>query len=711
MNHLIKKITLLALGLNMIAPLAGNARPKKMDPNPLLVKSPLPYGAPRFSKISEFHYVPAVKVAIQTQRANIQRIVENKEAPNFQNTIVALERSGEQLNSVLCIFYAVNGAHKTEGIEISEKTITPLVSAFGDEVNFNEALFARVKQVYDQEHNRLQGEDLRLLEETYKGFVRSGALLDKAQKARMEEINARLSQLQTEFTTLLPKATASAAVWVQTKEELKGLSEGALAQCAQDAKRLGGKAPYCIVITNTVQQPILSSLENRDLRKRVYEASIHRADGTGEFNTSPLIVEMARLRAEKAQLMGYATWADFSLSKTIAGTPQRVRDFLGSLIKEYRPLADAETREIEQYAQRTEGKDFRLQPYDRMFYSAKMKAEKFQFTEDDVMPYFNLDSVLVNGVFYAAEKAYGLHFKRRTDLPTYHPDMQVYEITDKSGKTISLFYTDFYRRPTKRGGAWMSSFAKQSSLTDQLPIIYNVCNVAKAPEGQPTLLSWDETQTLFHEFGHALHGILSQCKYNTLSGTAVPRDFVELPSQFNEYFASQPEVFAHYARHYATGEAMPTELRNKMLASNTFHAAYSLGENLAASSLDLQWHMLTPSQVPSAEGIQAFQTGALSGMGILDEQIPPRYLTSTFNHVWGGGYAAGYYSYLWTEVLAVNVGDTFTKRGALNGKTGDDFRRLILSKGYTVDLMKAFSDFTGLQQPDASGFMKARGLK
>ncbi len=708
--NLLKTIPALAFAAFLCAAPAGAKRKAKMNSNPLLNKSTLTFGAPRFDKIQPSHYVPAVKEAIEMQRAAIQQIVSNEKTPTFQNTVVAYEESGLQLERVLSVYYAVNGAHKTPEIEAAEKEITPLVTAFSDEINFNEALFLRIKQVYDNERQSLTGEDLRLLEEIYKGFVRSGALLPADKKQRMEQINARMSQLQTEFTSMLPKATAAATVWVQSKEELAGLSESAIAQCEQDAQRLGGKAPYCIVITNTMQQPILSSLSNRDLRKRVFEASLHRADGTGEFNTSPLIVEIAHLRAEKAQLMGCNTWAEFSLGRTMAGTPQRVQDFLQSLIKEYRPKADAESKEIEQYAQSIEGADFRLQPYDRMYFSAKMKAEKFNFTEEDVMPYFNVDSVLQNGVFYAANKAYGLSFKPRTDLPTYHPDMQVYEVKDGDGKSIALFYIDFYRRPTKRGGAWMSSFAKQSGLRKQMPIIYNVCNVAKAPEGQPTLLTWDDTQTLFHEFGHALHGILSQCHYNTLSGTAVPRDFVELPSQFNEYFASQPEVFAHYARHYATGQPMPADLREKMMQSNKYHTAYSLGENLTASSVDLQWHMLTPEQVPSAEGVEAFQTGALAGMGLLDTQIPPRYTTTTFNHVWGGGYAAGYYSYLWTEVLAVNVGSTFTQRGALNSQTGADFRRLILSKGYTVDLMKAFTDFTGLKQPDAGGFLKARGL-
>ncbi len=710
------KQTILTLGLTLAVAPVAMAQPKakivasQMKNNPLMQQSKLPFGAPDFSKIKGEHYLPAVMQGIEQQRINIKKITDNKKPANFQNTIVALERSGELLDHVLSIYGAVRGAHKTDDIAAVEKEITALTSALSDEINFNEALFQRVKTVYDNEHATLQGEDLRLLEETYKGFVRSGALLSADKQARMSEINKRMSELSQQFTSMLPQATAEAAVWVNDVKQLDGLSASAIAQAQKDAERRGGKAPYCIVVANYTQQPILAQLTNRDLRRRIYEASVNRANGTNQYNTSETIVEMARLRAEKAQLMGYDSWAAFSLESKMAKTPARVQSFLRNLIDEYTPKAQAETQEIEAYAQKIEGSDFRLKSYDRPYYSAKMKQEKFQFSDDDVKPYFNIDSVLVNGVFYAAGRVYGLQFVERHDLPTYHPDMRTFEVKDADGKTMALFYTDYYRRTTKRGGAWMSSYQKQCGLTGQMPMIYNVMNVAKAPDGQPTLLTWDETQTLFHEFGHALHGMLSQCKYNRLSGTAVPRDFVEMASQFNESFASIPEVFDHYARHTETGAAMPTALRDKMLESNSYHAAYALGENLAASSIDLQWHMLSPEQVPSAAGVQAFETGALAGMGILDAQVPPRYSTTYFNHVWGGGYAAGYYSYLWTEVLAVNVVDAFARKGALQRSTGDEMRSLILSRGNTVDLMKAFSDFTGLKQPDASGFLKARGL-
>ena len=678
--------------------------------NPLLEPSPLPFGAPDFTRIRTEHYLPALKAGIEQARLEVQKIVENAAVPTFQNTILAFESSGLLLDRVSNVFFCLTSADKTDEIAAIQKEITPLLTAYENEISFNEKLFERVKYVYDHEFTSLQGEDKKLLEETYKEFVRSGALLPKEKKVRIEEINKRISELQINWGTLLPDATNNAVVWVDNVKELKGLSEADIAQCKKDAETRGAQSPYCIVIVNTTQQAILTNLENRDLRRRVFEASIHRADGTRGFNTFPIVAEIAKLRAEKAELMGYPNYANYSLEKTMAKNSDNVYAFLRQLIKEYRPKADAETKAIEAYAQKKQGKKFRLQPYDRFYYSAKMKKEQFNFSEDEVKPYFNIDSVQRNGLFYAANLVYGLTFKQLTDIPTYHPDMKVFEVSDRDGLPLALFYCDYFRRPTKRGGAWMSSFAKQSSFRHQLPIIYNVCNYAKAPEGQPTLLTWDEVCTMFHEFGHALHGMLSNCKYNKLSGTAVPRDFVEMPSQFNESFASIPQVFDHFALHTETGQPMPADLKKKMLESINFHSAYSLGENLAATCLDMAWHMMPSQQVPSAEEAAQFETKALNEIGLLDEQIPPRYSTSYFNHVWGGGYAAGYYSYLWTEVLADNVAEAFARKGALKQQTGIEFRNRILGRGNTIDLMQGFSGFTGLQTPDASALLKARGL-
>ena len=679
--------------------------------NPLLVKSTLPFGAPDFSKIQESDYLPAFEAGIKEQRANIQKIISNKKKPTFQNTILAYENSGMLLDRVSNVFFGLTSAHKTPGIAEAQKKVMPLLTNLDNEISFNQKLFERIKYVYDHEYNKLKGEDKRLTEVIYKGFVRSGALLSPEKMERMKQINTRISDLQEQFGNLLPAATNNAVVWVNSKEELAGLSDADIAQCKKDAESLGNKAPYCIVIVNTTQQAILTNLQNRELRRKVYMASIHRADGTDpKFNTFPIVTEIAKLRAEKGQLMGYSTYADYSLEKTMAKNAKNVNNFLQSLIKEYAPKAEAETREIEAYAQKSEGKDFKLQPYDRFYYSAKMKKEMLNISDDEIKPYFNVDSVQINGVFYAAHRVYGLNFKQRKDIPTYHPDMKVFEVSDKSGKPIALFYSDYFRRPTKRGGAWMSAFAKQSDKWGQLPIIYNVCNNAKAPEGQPTLITWDEVCTMFHEFGHALHGMLSKCGYNTLSGTAVARDFVEMPSQFNESFASIPEIFDHYARHTETGAPMPADLKERMLKSISFQPAYALGENLAATCLDLAWHELTPDEIPSPYMAGAFEKEALNNVGLLNSQIPPRYSTTYFNHVWGGGYAAGYYSYLWTEVLAVNVADYFAKHGALDPAIGQAFRDKVLSRGNTKDQMEMFTDFTGMKEPDASGFLKARGL-
>ena len=678
--------------------------------NPLLQESSLPFGAPDFRDIQPTDYLPAFEIAIRQKRDEIAHIVDNQDSATFENTILAFEESGKTLDRVSRIFFALVEADKTDAIGEVEKKVQPMLTDLENEISFNKPLFERIRKVYDSQHDTLQGEDQKLLEEIYKHFVRKGALLPDDKMSRMKEINLRISDLQTQWGDIVPAATNDAVVWIEKKEDLAGLSDADIAQCAKDAESRGGKSPYAIVIVNTTQQALLSSLDNRELRKKVYEASIHRSDGTGKYNTFPLVVEIAKLRAEQAEIMGYPNYASYSLENTMAKTTDNVYAFLKNLISQYTPKAQAETKAIEEFARKSEGADFQLQPYDRFYYSAKMKKELLNISDDEVKPYFNVDSVLLNGVFYAANRAYGLTFKERTDIPVYHPDVKTYEVFDKDGKSRALFYCDYYRRPTKRGGAWMDNFIEQSRQRQQLSVVYNVCNSAKAPKGQPSLLTWDEVTTMFHEFGHALHSILTDCQYNRLSGTAVARDFVEMPSQFNESFASIPDIFDHYARHYKTGEPMPAELKDRMLKSICFQSAYALGENLAATCIDLAWHTLPSKDIPNANNAQAFETEALKNVGLLDAQIPPRYYTSYFNHVWGGGYAAGYYSYLWTEVLAVNIADVFAKRGALNPATGQDLRDKILSRGNTGDLMQMFTDFTGMQQPDASGLLKARGL-
>jgi peptidyl-dipeptidase Dcp len=678
--------------------------------NPLLQESKLPFGAPDFSKIQNDDYLPAFQTAIQATRDSIDKIVNNPDSATFVNTILAYEESSRVLDRVSRVFFALTEADKTPELGEIEKKVQPMLTELENDISFNKPLFERIKQVYDKQYETLTGEDKKLLEETYKEFVRQGALLTDEKMDRMKAINLRISELQQQWGDLLQEATNNAVVWVEKKEDLAGLTDADIEQCKKDAESRGGKAPYAIVIVNTTQQPLLTSLDNRELRRKVYEASIYRADGTGDSNTYSIVSEMAKLRAEKGELMGYPNYAAYSLENTMAKTPENVYDFLKSLIAQYKPKADEETRAIEEFARQTEGEDFQLQPYDRFYYSAKMKKQQLDVSDEEVKPYFNIDSVLINGVFYAANRVYGLTFKERTDIPLYHTDMKAFEVFDKDGKSKALFCCDYFRRPTKRGGAWMDGFAKQSRQYNQLPIIFNVCNSAKAPEGKPSLLTWDEVTTMFHEFGHALHGMLSDCQYNRLSGTSVARDFVEMPSQFNESFASIPEIFDHYARHYETGEPMPADLKERMLKSITFQPAYALGENLAATCLDMAWHMLPSNNIPSAEEAAKFEEEALKKVGLLDPQIPPRYRTSYFNHVWGGGYAAGYYSYLWTEVLAVNIADIFKQRGALDPATGSDFCEKVLSRGNTGDLMQMFSDFTGMKEPDASGLLKARGL-
>ena len=704
-----KTIMTLTIASALSMPLSGCQQ--SQNENPLLAESQLPFGAPDFSKIKTSDYMPAFKAAFQQTRDNIKAIVENPDEPTFMNTILALEESERTLDRVGRVFFALTNADKTDEIAAIEKEVTPMITELENEISFNKDLFERVRQVYEREYESLQGEDKKLLEETYKSFVRRGALLPDDKMERMKEINLRISDLQQQWGDDLPAATNDAVVWVDKKEDLAGLSEADLAQCRKDADSRGGKAAYAIVIVNTTQQAILASLDNRELRKRVYEASIHRADGTKkEHNTFALACEIAKLRAEQAEIMGYPNYASYSLERTMAKTPENVYGFLKSLIAAYTPKADFETKAIEAFAQQSEGPDFKLQPYDRFYYSAKMKKAELNISDDEVKPYFTVDSVLQNGVFYAANRVYGLSFKERTDIPTYHPDMRAFEVLDKDGSSLALFYVDYFRRPTKRGGAWMDGFQKQSRQWGQKPIIFNVCNNAKAPEGQPSLLTWDEVTTMFHEFGHALHGMLSNCQYNSLSGTSVARDFVEMPSQFNESFASIPEVFDNYARHCETGQPMPADLKERMLKSINFQTAYALGENLAATCLDMAWHMLAPEDVPTPDQAAQFETDALRQIGLLNPQIPPRYSTSYFNHVFGGGYAAGYYSYLWTEVLAVNIANVFAQRGALKPETGQDLRDKILSRGNTGDLMQMFTDFTGMAQPDASALLPARGL-
>lgn len=706
-----KRKLLSVLAVALIFTACGNKENEKVKDNPLLVKSSLDHGAPDFSIISNDDFIPAFEEGMRLHREEIDAIVNNEEAPTFENTILALEKAGKALDRTSSIFSALSGAHNTDEIKAIDKEITPKLAAHSNYISLNDGLFKRIQTVYENEYENLQGEDKKLLKEVYTNFVRQGAALEGEKKEKLEEINTRLATLQQEFEEIVTNGTNAAGLWIDNKEDLAGLSDAQIAQAEADAKARGEKAPYYLVVSNTTQQSLLASLDNRELRKKLYEASVHRCDPGTDYDTADKVLEIAKLRAEKANLLGYDTYADWRLENTMAKTPENVYSFFNNLIKPYLLKMAGETAEIQAYARMTEGPDFELEPYDRFYYSSKMKKEKFDYDNEEVKKYLVLDSVLQNGVFYAANKVFGISFEERTDLPVYHPEVRVYNVKDEDGSLIALFYTDYFRRETKRGGAWMSSFSKQSDFENQIPIIYNVCNFAKPAEGQPALISMDDVETMFHEFGHALHGMLSKCKYNTLSGTAVSRDFVEFPSQFNEYFSSVPEVFNNYAKHYETGEPMPEELKKKVQESSTFHSGYSLGENMAATLTDMAWHTKTPEELAKVTSVKDFQEEALKAVNLLDKQVPPRYSSEYFRHVFGGGYAAGYYSYLWSEVLAVNTGDLFDKNGKLSRETGDAYRNLILSVGDTKDLAAQFTALTGLEEPDANSLLRAKGLK
>ncbi|MDO4789837.1 MAG: M3 family metallopeptidase [Porphyromonas sp.] len=705
-----KKLLLSLAALVLLATACEKKQSESVKDNPLVLGSTLEHGAPEFDKIYNKHYMPAFKAGMEMQREEIESIISNSEAPSFENTILAYERSGAVLRRTSNVFFALAGANTSDSILAIEKEVTPLLAEHENFISLNDKLFDRIRVVYENEYESLEGEDKKLLKEIYDGFVRNGAALDATKKAELEKINTRLASLQQEFESKVTKGTNAAGVWVATAEELSGLSDAQLKQAEADAQAAGGKEKYFLVVSNTTQQPLLASLDNRDVRKKLFEASVNRANPGGEFDTEPLVLEIVRLRAKKAELLGFPTFAHWSLQDAMAKDPQNVYTFFQDLIIPYIPKIDAETAEIEAYARQSEGAEFNLEPYDRFYFSAKMKKEKFDFNEAEVMQYFELNNVLKNGVFYAATEVFGITFEERTDLPVYHPDVKVYNVKDADGSLLAIFYTDFFRRDSKRGGAWMDAFAKQSSYFGQLPIIYNVCNYAKPAEGQPALISIDDVETMFHEFGHAIHGMLSNCKYNTLSGTAVSRDFVEYPSQFYEYFISVDAVFDNFAKHYATGEPMPAELKKKVREADNFHSAYSLGESMNSVLVDMGWHIMTPERAEKITSVKEQEDLMLANLKLYNKQVPPRYHSSYFRHVFGGGYAAGYYSYLWSEVLAVNTGDLFGANGGLNRELGQKYRDLILSVGNTKDLEKQFTELTGLEAPDSKALLRAKGL-
>lgn len=699
---------MLTLGLATIVAACGGGATSSLEDNPLIKESTLEYGAPDFSAIKPEHFMPAFKEGMKQHLAEIDAIVNNTAEPTFENTLVAMQKAGILLDRTSQVFFGLAGAHATDSIRAIEEEVTPLLAAHTDAINLNEKLFARIKTVYEKEMSSLKGEDARLLQIVYDGFVRNGANLNAEQKEQLKKINAELANLQNKFNNLVKDGSAAAAILVTSKDSLAGLSPESLAQAEADAKA-AGKTGYLLNIQNTTKQALLSELDNREMRRRLLEASMTRNEKGDEFDTQQVVKDITRLRAEKAKLLGENTFAAWGLKNQMAQKPENVQNFIKNLADAYRPKAAADAKELEDFAKQTEGPDFKLESWDWEYYAEKLRKAKYDLNENDTKPYFALDSVVKNGIFYMAKQLYGVDFKERTDLPVYADGVKVYDVIDKDGKKMAIFYTDYYRRPTKSGGAWMSNWVEQSHLLGRHPVVYNVCNYAPPVNGQPTLLNMDETITLFHEFGHGLHGLFANQKYQTLSGTNVSRDFVEMPSQFHEHWATDPAVMGNYAKHYKTGEPMPQALVEKMKAAAKFNQAYAVGENIAAVVVDLSWHLRTAND--EVNNVAEFERKALESYGMLNSQIPPRYKSTYFRHSMGGGYSAGYYAYLWAEVLDNNTYDWFKANGGLTPENGQRLRDIILSRGNSEDLNVIFKEMTGLDKPNIESLMKARGLQ
>lgn len=673
-----------------------------MKDNPFMTESTLPYYAPDFSKIKNEHYKPALLQGMEEKRANIEAIANNEEEPTFENTIVAMEKSGELLTRVQSVFYALSSADTNETIQEISEELAPKLSELSDGIYLNDKLFQRIKALYNKKDELgLDAESLKLLTEYYDDFETAGANLSDEDKETLKEYNSRLATLTNQFGKTLLAANNAGAVSFDDKEQLAGLSEDEL------KSRENENGGWTIPLLNTTQQPLLVSLDNRDTRQKLFEAGWNRADG-GDHDTNAIVKEIAEVRAKKAELLGFKNYAEWSLQRTMAKTPEHVQDFFAQLIPAAIAKAQAESDEIQAMAN-SQGGDFTLEPWDWNYYAEMVRKAKYDLDENEIKPYFEMNTVLKDGVFYAANKLYGITFKERKDIPVYHEDVMVFELFEEDGTELGLFYADFFARPSKRGGAWMSNFVDQSRLYDKKPVIYNVCNYPKPSAGNPALLTFDEVITMFHEFGHALHGFFANQTYPSLSGTSVSRDFVEFPSQFNENWALYPDVLKNYAKHYQTGEQIPQELIDKIKNSGTFNQGYSLTENLASSNLDMQWHTISTSENIGSVG--AFEKAALNRTN-LDKvhAVPPRYRSTYFAHIFSGGYAAGYYSYLWTEMLDHDAYNWFENNGGMTRENGQRFRDMVLSQGNTQDLEAMYKNWRG-SDPQIDPLLKARGLK
>ncbi len=675
--------------------------------NPFFAVSTLPYQAPDFSKIKTEDFMPAFEVGMKQNIMEIDSIVNNTEAPTFENTFIPLEKSGQLLARVNNVFGLLTSANTNPDLQKIEEDIAPKLASHRDAIYLNKKLFDRISAIYESpEKDNLDAESKKLVDVYYENFVLAGANLSDKDKEEMKKLNEEKASLSTKFTNLLLAASKEAALKVDSVEALNGLSEAEIKAAEKDAKSSKTGSNYAIVLQNTTQQPYLTQLTNRDTRHELFEASYNRTEQGDANDTRTTLIRLAEIRVQQAKLLGFKNYAAWNLKNQMAQTPEAVDTFLKQIVPASTAKAKNEAAEIQSLIDQQKG-GFKLAAWDWNFYAEQVRKAKYDLSDSEIKPYFELNKVLQNGVFYAATKLYGITFKERTDIPVYQKDVKVYEVFEKDGTAIGLFYADYFKRDNKSGGAWMSNIVNQSTLLGTKPVIYNVCNYTKPAEGQPALISFDDVTTLFHEFGHALHGFFASQKYVTLSGTDVARDFVEFPSQFNEHWAMEPSVFKNYAVHYKTGENMPTALVEKIKKSSTFNQGYMLTEVLAAASLDMQWHSV--SSDTKITDANKFEHDALQRTGLLLSEVPSRYRSSYFKHIWGGGYAAGYYAYLWTEMLDNDAYSWFEENGGMTAENGQRFRDMILSRGNTLDYNKMFLDFRG-HKPDITPMLKNRGL-
>jgi len=677
--------------------------------NPLLAAFTLPNGMPPFDRIDDAHFVPAMERGMAEQLEEIESIANNPEPPTFDNTLVALERSGRLLARATSVFFNLVSADSNDARRAIQREMTPRLAAHRDAIQLDPALFERIDALFARRDELgLDAEQMRLLEETHRDFVRAGARLSDKNKDRLREINAELARLSTEFSQNVLKEVNDSAIVVDSADELEGLAPAQIDAAGTEAADRGLDGKFVLTLQNYSSQPQLTSLVNRNVRRRLMEASLARGSRGNEFDNREIVSEAVGLRAERARLLGYDTHADYVLEDRTARTVEAVRDMLGRLA----PIAVANAREEGKALQRmideTAGESFELESWDWPFYAEKVRQQRYDFDESQIKPYFEIDSVLTNGVFHAAEQLYGITFKERPDLPVYHPDVRVWEVFDADGERLAIFLGDFYARPSKRGGAWMNAYVSQSGLLGTEPVVANHQNIPKPSEGEPTLMTLDEVTTMFHEFGHALHGMFSDVEYPSFSGTSVPRDFVEYPSQVNEMWSTWPSVLENYALHFETGERIPQQLLDRVIEAEKFNEGYRTTEYLAASILDMCYHTLAPDEVPAADEILAFEAACLEAAGMDYEPVPTRYRTTYFSHIMGG-YSAGYYSYIWSEVLDADSVRWFEENGGLTRANGDHFRKTLLSRGGSKDAMQLFRDFAG-RDPDIQPLLERRGL-